>query len=81
MTARELGQELSRERSVMSNFQKARILGMPRRMAYFDFGDPAIAPQALSVTLSAIGGLILLASCILFLLILADQDGASFGRP
>ncbi len=31
------------------------ILGMPRRMAYFDFSDPAIAPQAFSVTLSAIG--------------------------
>ncbi len=47
------------------------ILGMPRRMAYFDFADPALAPQALSVTLSAIGGLILLTSGILFLVILA----------
>jgi cytochrome c oxidase subunit 1 len=43
---------------------------MPRRMAYFDFADPAIAPQALSVTLSAIGGFILLTSGILFLVIL-----------
>ena len=25
------------------------ILGMPRRMAYYDYADPAIAPQALSV--------------------------------
>jgi cytochrome c oxidase subunit 1 len=47
------------------------ILGMPRRMAYFDFTDPAIAPQALSVSLSAIGGFILLASGLLFLVILA----------
>jgi len=47
------------------------ILGMPRRMAYFDFGDPAIAPQALSVTFSAIGGFILLTSGIIFLVILA----------
>ena len=47
------------------------ILGMPRRMAYFDFADPAIAPQALSVTLSAIGGFVLLTSGILFLVILA----------
>jgi cytochrome c oxidase subunit 1 len=47
------------------------ILGMPRRMAYFDFGDPAIAPQALSVTFSAIGGFILLISGLLFLVILA----------
>ncbi|MFK4657331.1 cytochrome c oxidase subunit 1 [Bradyrhizobium japonicum] len=47
------------------------ILGMPRRMAYFDFGDPAIAPQALSVTFSAIGGFILLTSGIMFIVILA----------
>jgi cytochrome c oxidase subunit I len=47
------------------------ILGMPRRMAYFDFTDPAISPQAFSVTLSAIGGFILLASGVLFLVILA----------
>src|ERR671938_75802 len=46
------------------------ILGMPRRMAYFDFSDPAVAPQALSVVLSAIGGFILLASGALFILIL-----------
>ena len=25
------------------------ILGMPRRMAYFDYADPALAPQAFSV--------------------------------
>jgi len=47
------------------------ILGMPRRMAYYDFADPALAPQALSVTVSAIGGFTLLASGILFLVILA----------
>src|SRR5207244_11248534 len=47
------------------------ILGMPRRMAYFDFSDPAIAAQAFSVTFSAIGGFILLTSGILFLVILA----------
>src|SRR5690348_373719 len=28
------------------------LLGMPRRMAYFDFTDPALAAQALSVTMS-----------------------------
>ena len=47
------------------------ILGMPRRMAYYDFADPAIAPQALPVTISVIGGFILLISGILFLIILA----------
>jgi cytochrome c oxidase subunit 1 len=46
------------------------ILGMPRRMAYFDFTDPALAPEALSVTLSAIGGLILVASGVLFFVVL-----------
>ncbi len=46
------------------------ILGMPRRMAYFDFSDPALAAQALSVTMSAIGGFILLASGLLLVGIL-----------
>jgi cytochrome c oxidase subunit I len=46
------------------------ILGMPRRMAYFDFTNPALGPQGIYVTLSAIGGIILLASGLLFLLIL-----------
>ncbi|TMK48154.1 MAG: b(o/a)3-type cytochrome-c oxidase subunit 1 [Alphaproteobacteria bacterium] len=47
------------------------ILGMPRRMAYYDYADPAISPQAFSVTLSAIGAIILLISGLLFLFILA----------
>jgi cytochrome c oxidase subunit 1 len=46
------------------------ILGMPRRMAYFDYADPAVATQAFSVTLSAIGGFILVASGALFILVL-----------
>jgi cytochrome c oxidase subunit 1 len=46
------------------------ILGMPRRMAYFDFTDPAVAPQALSVAMSAFGGFILLTSGALFIAIL-----------
>ncbi len=53
------------------------ILGMPRRMAYYDFGDPAIAPQAFPVTLSAFGGLILLLSGLLFLFILVR----AFAQP
>ena len=52
------------------------ILGMPRRMAYFDFSDPAIAPQASSVTLSAIGAFILLISGLLFLIILVRAHAA-----
>jgi cytochrome c oxidase subunit 1 len=46
------------------------MLGMPRRMAYYDYANPAISPQAFSVSMSAVGGLILLTSGILFLIVL-----------
>jgi cytochrome c oxidase subunit I len=46
------------------------ILGMPRRMAFYDYTDPEIAAQAIWVTMSAIGGLILVISAILFFVIL-----------
>jgi cytochrome c oxidase subunit 1 len=46
------------------------ILGMPRRMAYFDYSNPEIATQAMSVIISAIGGLILVVSAILFFTVL-----------
>ena len=46
------------------------ILGMPRRMAYFDYSAPALSADAFSVALSAIGGFIILASGILFLAVL-----------
>jgi cytochrome c oxidase subunit I len=46
------------------------ILGMPRRMAYFDYSDPALAAQAFSVIVSVLGGFIVLASGVLFLAIL-----------
>ena len=46
------------------------ILGMPRRMAFYDYANPAISPQAFSVVMSAIGGFILLVSGILFLTVL-----------
>ncbi|WP_233869074.1 cbb3-type cytochrome c oxidase subunit I [Paraburkholderia adhaesiva] len=46
------------------------IMGMPRRMAYFDFTDPAIAPQAMLVVISVFGGLILVISGILFIIVL-----------
>jgi heme/copper-type cytochrome/quinol oxidase subunit 1 len=35
------------------------ILGMPRRMTFYDYANPAISPQAFSVSMSVIGGLIL----------------------
>jgi cytochrome c oxidase subunit I len=46
------------------------ILGMPRRMAFYDYANAAISPQAFSVSMSVIGGLILLISGILFLAVL-----------
>ena len=46
------------------------LLGMPRRMAYFDFANPSLAPEALWFSLSVIGSFILLISGILFLAIL-----------
>jgi len=46
------------------------ILGMPRRMSYFDYSDPALAIDAISVVLSALGGFILVASGILFIVVL-----------
>ena len=46
------------------------ILGMPRRMAFYDYTDPALAGQAASVMLSVLGGAILVVSGILFLAVL-----------
>ena len=53
------------------------ILGMPRRMAYFDYTDPALASEALSVTLSTFGGFILLVSGALFILVLIRGQRAA----
>ncbi|MBV8870419.1 MAG: cbb3-type cytochrome c oxidase subunit I [Acetobacteraceae bacterium] len=46
------------------------ILGMPRRMAFYDYTDPAIARMASSVLISVAGGAILVVSGILFLIVL-----------
>jgi cytochrome c oxidase subunit 1 len=57
------------------------ILGMPRRMAYFEFSDAALAPQALSVTLSAFGGFILVLSGALFFVVLIRGQFAARLEP
>jgi cytochrome c oxidase subunit 1 len=57
------------------------ILGMPRRMAFFDYSHPAIQPEALSVTISAIGGFILLASGLLFVIVLLRGHAATRAEP
>jgi cytochrome c oxidase subunit 1 len=46
------------------------VMGMPRRMAYFDYSNPDLAPMAITVTLSTIGGALLVISGVLFLLVL-----------
>jgi cytochrome c oxidase subunit 1 len=52
------------------------ILGMPRRMAFYDYSDPAIAAQALSVVISVLGGLILVVSAVLFFIVLIKAHRA-----
>lgn len=46
------------------------LLGMPRRMAYYDYTHPAIQPQAWTVVASTLGGLVLVLSALLFVGIL-----------
>jgi len=43
------------------------VMGQPRRMAYFDFSDPALAQQAIWVSVSAVGGFVLVLSAVLLL--------------
>jgi cytochrome c oxidase subunit 1 len=57
------------------------ILGMPRRMAYYDYTNPAIAPQAGPVVISVLGGAILVLSGALFLFILARGQTAPRLEP
>ncbi|HEX2828028.1 MAG TPA: b(o/a)3-type cytochrome-c oxidase subunit 1 [Burkholderiales bacterium] len=47
------------------------LLGMPRRMAYYDYTHPALQPQAWTVVASTFGGLALVVSAFLFIYILA----------
>ncbi len=47
------------------------LLGMPRRMAYFDYSNPAMQAQAWTVVVSTLGGLLLLGSALLFVWVLA----------
>ena len=57
------------------------ILGMPRRMAFYDYSDPAIAAQAVSVTMSVVGGAILVLSGALFLIVLVRGQMAARIEP
>ena len=52
------------------------VMGQPRRMAYFDFSNRALAPQAVWVALSAVGGFVLVFSALLLIgVLLASQRG------
>ncbi|CAN0625220.1 Cytochrome c oxidase subunit I [Burkholderia multivorans] len=57
------------------------LLGMPRRMAYYDYSDPALAAQAMWVAMSAIGGIILVISAILFFVVLIQGHRAPRTEP
>ena len=57
------------------------LLGAPRRMAYYDYTHPALQSQAITVTLSTIGGLILVLSAALFMYILASARAAAAPVP
>jgi len=56
------------------------LLGEPRRMAYFDFSNPALQPEGMWVTISAIGALILVASGIVFFAVLTRGSMAPKGE-
>jgi cytochrome c oxidase subunit 1 len=59
----------------------AGILDMPRRMAYFDYKDPAIAPEAITVILSTLGGAMLVLSALLFFVVLLRGHRAPRMEP
>src|SRR5262249_6347834 len=51
------------------------LMGQPRRMAYYDWSDPALAAQGPLVSMSAIGGLLVLLSAVLLIVILLRSHG------
>ncbi|ALV07339.1 cbb3-type cytochrome c oxidase subunit I [Roseateles depolymerans] len=56
------------------------LLGMPRRMAYYDYSHPALQAQAWTVTASVCGGALLVVSASLFVYLLAFA-GRRRGTP
>jgi cytochrome c oxidase subunit 1 len=57
------------------------LLGMPRRMAFYDYSDPHMAREAAPVIVSLIGGTILIVSGILFLAVLIGGQRAPRANP
>ena len=56
------------------------LLGQPRRMAYFDFSNPALSNQGWTLVAGTLGGLMLVLSALLFIYILA-RAGRSEATP
>jgi cytochrome c oxidase subunit 1 len=56
----------------------AGLLDMPRRMAYFDYSSPEIAPEAWTVAVASLGGALVLVSGFLFVYILASTYREEF---
>ena len=57
------------------------LLGMPRRMSHYDYSHPDIAPQAVSVVASTLGGALLVVSAFLLVGILALAHHRKADRP
>ncbi len=57
------------------------LLGMPRRMAYYDYSHPDIAPQAWTVIASTLGGLLLVISAFILVYILASAHRRPKATP
>jgi cytochrome c oxidase subunit 1 len=57
------------------------VLGMPRRMAFYDYADPEIARQAFSVSMSVFGGALVVTSAIMFFTILIRGHRAERSDP
>src|SRR5258707_85883 len=57
------------------------LLGAPRRMAYYDYSAPGIAPQAVLVAASAFRGLVLVGSWVLFIYIPAKSQFGPLEQP
>ena len=57
------------------------LMGQPRRMAYYDWSDPALAAQGHLVSASAVGGFILLVSAALLIVILVRSQGGPRVEP
>jgi cytochrome c oxidase subunit 1 len=54
------------------------VMGQPRRMAYYDFSNPALASQGFWVSVSTIGGFVLVFSAALLIgILLASHRGAA----